>query len=249
MVRIDISGWRYAPWRGKFYPSSIVQRGELAFASREFSTVEINGSFYSLQRPESWLAWHDQTPDNFLFAVKGPRFITHTLRLRNVEMPLANFFASGVLALRAKLGPMLWQFPPTLRYDPVQLEAFLTLLPKSTGQAAKLASKYDVHLKGPPYLDPGPARRLRHAIEVRHQSFVEPSFIALLRKYNIGFVIADTAGKYPRFFDLTASFVYVRLHGDKNALHQRLREESSSQVGSTHQRLAYWCRGPKRPAH
>jgi uncharacterized protein YecE (DUF72 family) len=215
MVRIGISGWRYAPWRGKFYPSDLVQRDELFFASRKFSTIEINGSFYSLQRPESWRAWHDQTPDDFVFAVKGPRFITHTLRLRNVEVPLANFFASGVLALRSKLGPMLWQFPPTLHYDPTQVEAFLALLPKSTDEAATLAGKHDFHLKHPAYLDPGPPRRIRHAIEVRHDSFVDPSFITLLRKYNVGFVVADTAGKYPRFFDVTAGFVYVRLHGDR----------------------------------
>ena len=121
-VRIGISGWRYAPWRGVFYPTGLAQRRELEFASRMLPTIEINGSFYSLQRPESYAEWHAQTPDDFVFALKGARYITHMLKLSAVETPLANFFASGVLRLQAKLGPILWQFPPQLGFDPARFE-------------------------------------------------------------------------------------------------------------------------------
>lgn len=213
--RIGISGWRYRPWRGVFYPDDLVQRDELAFASRAFPTIEINGSFYSLQRPESYLEWYEATPRGFVFAVKGPRFITHMLRLRNIEKPLANFFASGVLALREKLGPILWQFPPNFRFDAAGFEAFLALLPRNMQEAAELGRHHDAHLKRKAWLEVGRNHRLRHAVEIRHDSFVDPAFIDLLRKYGVGFVVADTAGKYPRYFDVTAPFVYVRLHGDK----------------------------------
>ena len=179
--RIGISGWRYAPWRGKFYPESLVQRDELHYASRQVATIEINGSLYSLQRPESYTQWHDQTPRGFVFAVKGPRFITHVLRLRDIERPLANFFASGVLNLGAKLGPMLWQFPPNFRYDRKQFGDFLALLPRNTHQAAQLATRHDSHLKHPAGSFPEASHRLRHAVEIRHESFVDPDFIALLR--------------------------------------------------------------------
>jgi uncharacterized protein YecE (DUF72 family) len=214
-TRIGISGWRYAPWRGVFYPKDLVQRDELAFASREFPTIELNGSFYSLQRPESYRQWYEATPRGFVFAVKGPRFITHTLRLRDVEKPLANFFASGVLALREKLGPILWQFPPSFRFDPDVLAPFLAMLPRTTEAAAVLGRKHDGHLKREAFLEVKRNHRLRHAVEIRHESFVDPAFIALLRKHGIGFVVADTAGRFPRYFDVTAPFVYVRLHGDK----------------------------------
>jgi len=213
--RIGISGWRYAPWRGAFYPKGLVQRDELPFAARAFPTIEINGSFYALQRPESYLGWYAATPRGFVFSVKGPRFITHTLRLRNVEKPLANFFASGVLALREKLGPILWQFPPNFRFDAEVFEAFLALLPRNVKQAVELGRRHDAHLKRPAWLKAGRNHRLRHAVEIRHDSFGDPAFIALLRRYGVAFVVADTAGRFPRYFDVTAPFVYVRLHGDK----------------------------------
>lgn len=127
-IRIGISGWRYAPWRGHFYPAGLTQRNELAFASRMLATIEINGSFYSLQRPESYAAWHAETPADFVFSVKGPRYITHLLQLRDVRTPLANFFASGVLALGKKMGPVLWQLPPRMRFDAERLEEFLSML-------------------------------------------------------------------------------------------------------------------------
>jgi len=213
-VRIGISGWRYEPWRGVFYPQRLPQRSELAFAARMLPTIEINGSFYSLQRPESYAEWHDETPPGFVFALKGSRYITHMLKLRNVAAPLANFFASGVLRLRDKLGPILWQFPPQLGFDSERFDAFFSLLPRDTAAALALARRHDERLAGRAWLEIDRVRPLRHAVEIRHASFVDPAFIALLRRHRIALVVADTAGRWPLLEDLTADFVYVRLHGD-----------------------------------
>src|SRR5688572_20880076 len=148
-VRIGISGWRYPRWRGVFYPKGLPQRRELEYAGSQFPTVEINGTFYSLQRPESFACWHDATPDDFVFAVKGPYFVTHHLRLANAERALGNFFASGLLALGTKLGPFLWQLPPNFRYDEERIDAFLAQLPRDTDAAAHLARRRDpVRMKG-----------------------------------------------------------------------------------------------------
>jgi uncharacterized protein YecE (DUF72 family) len=215
-VRVGISGWRYKPWRGTFYPPGLPQRCELAYAAERMSSVEINGSFYSLQRPESYARWAAETPDDFVFSVKGGRFITHMKKLAGVEVPLANFFASGVLALEHKLGPVLWQLPPNLGYDPDRLAAFFDLLPRTTGQAAALAQQHDERLEGRALTTTGDADRpLRHALEVRHRTFLDPAFPALLREHDIGLVVADTAGKWPLIEEATSDFVYVRLHGDE----------------------------------
>jgi uncharacterized protein YecE (DUF72 family) len=214
MVRIGISGWRYEPWRGVFYPEGLPQRRELEFCARHFPTVEINGSFYSLQRPEYYQQWHDQTPAGFVFAVKGSRYITHMLRLKGIEKPLANFFASGLLNLRDKLGPFLWQFPPVFRYEPRRLEQFFRLLPRDTEQALALARRRDARMTGRSRLAIDAHRKLRHAVEIRHPSFMTAGFVRLLREHDIGLVVADTAGKWPKLFHVTSDFVYVRLHGD-----------------------------------
>ena len=214
-VRIGISGWRYAGWRGKFYPKDLPHRRELEYASGKMNSIEINGSFYSLQRPSSYQRWYSETPRNFLFAVKGARYITHMKKLRNVEIPLANFFASGVLALRDKLGPILWQLPPNLSWNRERLEEFFVLLPRDTRAAAKLAKSHDDKLKERAWMKIDSTRPLRYALEIRHKSFMTPDFFNLLRKHNIAFVFADTARKFPYAEDLTADFVYVRLHGSK----------------------------------
>jgi uncharacterized protein YecE (DUF72 family) len=214
-VRIGISGWRYTPWRGTFYPKDLPQRRELEFASSRLPTIEINCSFYSLQRPEYYARWYAETPPGFLFSVKGSRYITHMLRLEGVETALANFFASGIGNLREKLGPFLWQLPPNFRYDEARLERFFKLLPRDSAQAEALARRRDAKVRGRARLAYGPLLPLRHALEVRHDSFVDPSFIALLRRHRIALVVADTAGKWPYAEDVTADFVYVRLHGDK----------------------------------
>jgi uncharacterized protein YecE (DUF72 family) len=214
MVRTGISGWRYEPWRGVFYPEGLPHRRELEFCGRHFPTVEINGSFYSLQRPEYYQQWYDETPPGFVFAVKGSRYITHMLRLSRIEKPLANFFASGILNLRDKLGPFLWQFPPMFRFEPARLAAFFRLLPKNTEEALTLARRRDARMTGRSRLAIDAKRKLRHAVEIRHPSFMTAEFVRLLREHDIGLVVADTAGKWPKLFHVTADFVYVRLHGD-----------------------------------
>lgn len=214
-VRIGISGWRYAPWRGSFYPPGLPQRAELAHASRLLRTIEINGSFYALQRPESYRRWYEETPEDFLFAVKGGRFITHMLKLRGVEQALANFYASGVLALGHKLGPFLWQLPPVLALDPERLAAFFRLLPRTTTAAAELAAGHDERLSGRAWTEAGAHRRLRHVLEVRHPSFESPEATALLREHDVGLVVADSAGRWPFLLDVTSDLVHVRLHGDQ----------------------------------
>jgi uncharacterized protein YecE (DUF72 family) len=211
-IMVGISGWRYAGWRGDFYPTGLPQRSELEFAARHFDSVEINGSFYSLQRPECYSRWARETPSRFRFAVKGSRYITHMLKLRNVQVPLANFFASGVLCLERKLGPILWQFPAQLPFDS-RFEEFIEMLPRDTLRAAELARRHDARLNGRSVTRATSRRRIRHAFEVRHPSFCCPEFIELLRRQRVGLVIADTARRFPYMEDVTASFVYVRLHG------------------------------------
>lgn len=213
-VRIGISGWRYAPWRGVFYPRGLPQRAELEYAAQRMTSIEVNGSFYALQRPESYQAWAQQVPADFVFSVKGPRFVTHLKKLADVRTPLANFFASGVLALGPRLGPVLWQLPPTLGYDADRLAAFFDLLPRSTEAAAALAAQHDERLDDRAWTTTDADRPVRHVLEVRHPSFEDPAFVALARAHGIGLVVADTAGRWPVIEDVTADLVYVRLHGD-----------------------------------
>jgi uncharacterized protein YecE (DUF72 family) len=213
-TRIGISGWRYAPWRGKFYPEDLPQKRELEYASRQLSTIEINGTFYSLQRPSSFRAWYDATPENFLFAVKCPRYITHMRRLKEIDEPLANFYASGVLALGKKMGPMLWQFPPNFKFDAPRFDDFFSRLPRTIAEAVKVARGHGVRMKGRSYIPSTPSKQpIRHCIEFRHESFLVPEFIELLRRQKIGLVLADTAKLHPYAEDITADFVYLRLHG------------------------------------
>ncbi len=212
-MRVGISGWTYPPWRGEFYPPGLPHRRELEYAASRLSTVEINGSFYSLQRPESYRAWYAATPPGFVFAVKGGRFITHMKKLRDVETPLANFFASGVLALADKLGPVLWQLPPNLGFDAERLEDFLDLLPRRTAAAAGLATGHDERLDGRDWTTTDADRPLRHALEVRHPSWATPDLTSILGRHGVALVTADTAGKWPFLTDQTADFSYVRLHG------------------------------------
>lgn len=231
-IHIGISGWRYAPWRGDFYPKGLIQKNELKFASRAVSSIEINGSFYALQRPELYAGWYGETPDGFVFSVKAPRYITHILRLRDVEKPIANFLASGVLALKEKLGPILWQFPPSFKFDPEQFETFLKLLPHDTEAALEMAKGCEARMEGRSYLQIDRKRRLRHAVEIRNDSFVAPEFIALLRAHKVALVVADTAGKWPYREDLTSDFVYIRLHG----------AEELYTSGYSDEALDNWCR-------
>lgn len=216
-ARVGISGWLYPPWRGVFYPRGVRQADELEYASRHVTSIEVNGSFYSLQRPASWVKWRDTVPDDFVFAVKGPRFVTHIKRLGDVDAPLANFFASGVLTLGAKLGPVLWQLPPNLAFDEALLDAFLARLPRTHGEAAALARHRDRRMAGRTAYALGvPADRvIRHAVEVRHPSFETDAWRSVLERHVVASVTADTAGKYPRVDWVTADFAYARLHGEE----------------------------------
>jgi len=243
-IYIGISGWRYPPWRGVFYPAGLAQKHELEFASRALPTIEINGSFYALQTPKSYAAWHDATPPGFVFSHKGNRYLTHILRLRDIDGPLANIFASGVFNLRAKLGPFLWQFPPSFRFEPEPLEHFFSLLPHDTEQALELARRHEPRMKGKTELRIDQNRPLRHAMEVRHDSFVDPAFVALLRKYGVALVVADAAGKWPYYEDVTADFLYLRLHGEEELYASGYTEEALLRWAD---RIAAWSAGAEPP--
>ena len=239
-IRIGISGWRYEPWRGVFYPEDLVQARELEFASRALPTIEINGSFYALQRPESYAAWYEATPPGFMFSVKGNRFITHTRRLKEIDGPVANVLASGVFNLHEKLGPFLWQFPPNFKFDPGRMEHFLSILPHDSEAGLELARAYEPRMEGKVALDVDKKRKLRHAVEIRHESFMDEAFIALLRKYKVAAVVADTAGKWPYIEDVTADFMYLRLHGDKELYASGYTEEALDRWAA---RIQAWSSG------
>jgi uncharacterized protein YecE (DUF72 family) len=213
-TQVGISGWTYKGWRGTFYPKKLSQKKELEFASRELPTIEINGTFYSLQKPSSYERWYELTPPGFIFSVKANRYITHIRRLNDIEVPVANFISSGPLALKEKLGPFLWQFPPSFSFDPDQFETFLKLLPHDSEEAIALGKKSTLS-KERKYLKAKNHFRLRHAVEVRNNSFLNPWFVELLREHNVAIVFADTAGRWPYLEDITADFIYVRLHGDE----------------------------------
>jgi uncharacterized protein YecE (DUF72 family) len=239
-VYIGVSGWRYEPWRGNFYPRGLAQSKELWHAARHFNSIELNGSFYSLQRPSSYAMWAEQTPPGFIFAVKGGRFITHMLKLRNIESAMGNFFASGLFALGDKLGPILWQFPPQMRLNLELFEQFFASLPKTTAAAAKVAMQHDHRLKGRELLEPLHRQRLRHCVEVRHESFVDTAFIDLLRRYGIAWVVADTPNPWPLYEDVTADFVYMRLHGSTELYKSRYTPE---QIEDWAGRIDAWRNG------
>lgn len=239
-IRVGTSGWRYASWRGDFYPRGLVQRRELEFIGTHFSTVEINGSFYALQRPDSYRRWRDSVPAGFVFAVKGSRYITHMLRLRDPRTALANFFASGVLALGPSLGPILWQLPARLEFDSALLEDFLALLPSSTAQAQQLARGHDERLVGRAWLEIDEDRPLQHALEPRAASFDDPALPALLRAHGAALAVADTAGRWPRFEASTADFAYVRLHGSRELYASGYETEELEEWA---RRTRGWARG------
>ena len=209
-VRIGIAGWVFEPWRGEFYPQGLKQKEELAFASSALRTIEINATFYSTQKPSSFRNWAAQTPDDFVFTLKGPKFITHQIKLKDAGAALADFFASGPLALGAKLGPVCWQLPPNLRFDPERFESFFSLLPQTAVAAAELARGHSPRIKEP-HLDAAGVAKVRHAVEVRDVSFADPAFLALLRRHNIALITADTVD-WP-YADTTADFAYARLQG------------------------------------
>ena len=216
---MGVSGWRYRSWRGDFYPSGLPQRRELEYVAERLTSVEINGSFYSLQRPASYQRWRASVPGGFVFAVKGSRYITHMLRLRGVRTAMANFFASGVLALGPALGPILWQLPEREAFDQPVWEEFLAGLPRYTSAALALAREHDERLDGRAWLEIDQDRPLRYAVEPRSPSFADPAFARLLRDQGIALAVADSAGRWPQFDEVTSDLVYVRLHGSRELYH------------------------------
>jgi len=189
MIRVGIGGWVFEPWRGEFYPKGLPKAQELSYASRKLTSIEINGTFYRTQKPESFRKWAQETPDDFVFSLKGPQFATNRRVLAEAGDSIERFFASGVLELKSKLGPILWQMAPTKKFDPDDFAGFLALLPKE--------------LAGTP---------IRHVVEVRHESFVTPAFVALARKFSVAIVLVES-GKHPPIADVTSDFVYLRLQG------------------------------------
>jgi uncharacterized protein YecE (DUF72 family) len=238
-ITIGTSGWRYKHWRGRFYPPGLRQREELAYLATRLKSVELNGTFYALQRPDSFRAWYDQTPADFTFAVKGSRFISHNKKLRNVDAALANFFASGLLLLREKLGPIVWQLPERMAFDPERLEAFLAALPRDTRAAAALASHHDARVDDRNWTETDRMRPLRYALEPRNVAFFTPECTDILRRHDVALVAADS-GRWPRFEEVTASFVYVRLHGSPRTYASQYSDAALERWAAA---LSAWARG------
>jgi uncharacterized protein YecE (DUF72 family) len=231
---IGVSGWRYPRWRGDFYPKGLPQRLELTYAAERMTSIEVNGSFYSLQRPSSYAAWRAAVPADVVLAVKGGRLITHMKALRDVETPLANFFASGVLALGPQLGPVLWQLPERLGFDAERVRAFFDLLPRTTAAAAALAARHDDKLADDRTLTECEVDLpLRHALEPRHPSFDTDEVRSLCAEHDIALVVADSAGRWPTMHDATSDYRYVRLHGETELYASGYTDESLDRWAST----------------
>jgi uncharacterized protein YecE (DUF72 family) len=238
-IRIGISGWQYEGWEGTFYPEKLSAKKQLPFAAEHFNSIELNGSFYSLQKPPSFKSWSDQTPDDFVFSIKAPRFITHIRRLVDCEGPVANFCAQGILRLGKKLGPILWQLPPSSKFEPEVLEGFLKLLPHTHKDAAAVGANHDRFMNGRTWLEVEEDRPLRHAVEVRNKSFASEEYVEILRKHDVALVVADTP-MWPRLFDITSDFMYCRLHGSEKLYSSGYTDEALDEWA---RRVLAWSRG------
>ena len=238
-IRIGMAGWRYDEWRGTFYPEDLTQKRELEYASRQLNSIELNGTFYSTQRPQSFQQWSKDTPDDFVFSIKGSQFITHIRKIENVETALANFLAQGLLRFGKKLGPILWQFPPNFSIDLPRLESFFKLLPRTQKQAAVYARQRDEWMASRSWLEVEEDLPLYHAVEIRHKSFAIPEYVALLRENNIALVVADSA-KWPVMLDVTADIVYCRLHGSEKLYPNGYTAEA---IDVWARRVIAWSRG------
>jgi uncharacterized protein YecE (DUF72 family) len=239
-IRIGISGWTYEPWRGDFYPKKLAQKRELEYASRQMNSIEINGTFYGLQKPDIFRKWHAETPDDFVFAVKGPQYISHRKRLKDVRIALANFLASGVLLLGDKLGPILWQFPPWEKFEMERFGDFMKLLPSTTAEAAELASENTIKRPENAWTESVTEKPLRYAFEARNDSFFVEEFVALLRENNMVLTFADSAGKFGYGEDLTSDLIYIRLHG-KDKLYES--DYSQAELAEWAEKIRVWSNG------
>jgi uncharacterized protein YecE (DUF72 family) len=215
-IRVGLSGWSYKEWRGDFYPSDLPQADELTYAAARFPSLEINRTFYSLVTPQTLRTWYEATPYDFRFAVKGSRFITHNKKLANIEGPMDRFLESGLTQLKHKLGPILWQLGPNLRFDPARVEGFLTGLPRKLGK-----------------------RRLLHALEPRHPSFFVPEMARLARHHNVAIALSHSSA-WPYTEEITAGFVYVRLHGPRELYGSAYTEP---ELEDWAERISAWSRG------
>jgi len=239
-IYIGMSGWTFPGWRGGFYPKGLVQKKELEYASRQVNSIEINGTFYSLQKPESFQKWHDETPEDFVFSVKAPQYITHIKRLKDVEEPLANFLASGLLCLGEKMGPVLWQFPPNVMLKDDRFEKFLKILPFDSRAAARLAKGHSSKVAGRNFTRALGDFPMRHAFEFRNDSFVNEAFIEMLREYNVAVVFAHSGMTSPYMEDLTADFIYARMHGQEAKFKKGYTPESMEWLKK---RVELWTAG------
>jgi uncharacterized protein YecE (DUF72 family) len=239
-IRVGISGWTYPDWRGTFYPKGLVQKRELEYASRQMNSIEINGTFYSLQRPTSFQNWYRQTPEDFVFSMKAPQFLTHILRLKDCKEPLCSFLASGLLCLQEKLGPILWQFPPYVTLKDNRFEKFAKLLPHDTRHAARLSKKHNPRFADRVWTEAGGDYPVRHVFEFRHPSFQNAAFIEMLKAHQIGVAFVDSGGKSPYFEDLTSDFVYIRMHGDHPSFKKGYTESALKRMAD---RIKIWAKG------
>lgn len=237
---IGISGYIYQHWRGAFYPPQLAQRRWLSFAASRFNSIELNGTFYSLKWPTVFQRWVDEVPQDFVFSIKGSRYITHNLKLRNAQIAMANFFGSGILALGTHTGPFLWQLPPMVRFDRERIESFLAGLPRSSREAEPLAQAHDERLKRGSLTTAVADVPYRHCMEPRHESFNCDEFFELLAQYKCAFVIADTAGRFMLADRVTADFVYVRLHGSEQLYVSRYSDEELQHWAN---RIENWLSG------
>lgn len=212
-VRIGVSGWNYDEWKGNFYPEGLPENVRLGHAASVFDTIEVNGTFYGLADPGTCRAWREAVPDHVELAIKGSRYITHMKRMGEPETPLANFFASGILEIGPNLGPVLWQLPARHRFDAERLDRFLALLPKNTIEAAELARGHDNRVEDAAYGN-GSRHRMRHVLEVRHQSFLNEEAVEILRSHGVALCFSHSA-EWPYIEEITAGFVYLRLHGPR----------------------------------
>lgn len=239
-ILVGISGWTYEGWRESFYPKGLSSKEELAYASQRMSAVEVNGTFHNLFKPQHYQSWAAQTPPNFVFAIKGPKYITHVRRLKEFETPLSNFLASGILALGPKLGPILWQFAPTMPFTIERFAPFLRALPKTTAEAARLATGYSTWLEGRTFLKPTVDIPMHHVVEGRHPSFASSEFVELMRQCGHSIVIGDTAGRWPLIEDVTGPIVYARMHGDESVYP---RGYTAKALTDWHARFCLWQAG------
>ncbi len=242
-IFVGMSGWTFAGWRGDFYPKGLVQRKELEFASQKVNSIEINGTFYALQKPATFQKWHDETPKDFCFSVKAPQYITHVRRLKEIEEPLANFFASGLACLKEKLGPVLWQFPPNVMLKDDRFERFMKLLPNDSKSASRLAMKHSGKMDGRNHTKFEGDFSIRHAFEFRHPSFQNADFIELMRSHGVAVVFAHSGMKSPYMEDLTANFVYLRMHGQEDKFKKGYTTETLNWLAD---RVKSWSQG-KQP--